>query len=110
MIESGRVLLPVADVERALRFYIERLGVKLIASPAGTTSLDLGGGFEVELMPGTGSARLALQVRGDFEEAIGTYENRGLVLQRGQGPTGTYAECTDLDGNVLHFESPPLSP
>lgn len=104
MIESGRVRLPVADVERALRFYIERLGVKLIASPAGTTRLDLGGGFEIELVQGTGSTALALQLRGDFDEAIGTYENRSLVLQRGEGPNGPYAECTDLDGNVLRFE------
>lgn len=103
MIEAGRVRLPVADVERALRFYIERLGVKLVESAA--ARIDLGGGFEIDLVeqPKSGPTLLSLRIRGDFEEALGTYENRGLVLVRGTDANGPYAESTDLDGHSLRF-------
>lgn len=100
MIESGRVRLPVSDVERSLRFYIETLGVKLVASGEGTARIDLGGGFEVDLVRENGHAALTLALRGNFEEAVATYENRGLVLTRHE----LYAECTDPDGNLLRFE------
>jgi catechol 2,3-dioxygenase-like lactoylglutathione lyase family enzyme len=100
MISAGRVQLPVADVERSLRFYIERLGVKLV----GAARIDLGGGFLIELVSGAGHTTLALQLHGDFEEAIETYENRGLAFTRGEGVAGSYAECIDLDGHTLRFE------
>lgn len=102
MIESGRVRLSVADVERSLRFYVETLGVKLVTSGNGAARVDLGNGFEVDLVAGsgTGPAALALTLRGDFDEAVATYENRGLAIER----HGTHAECTDPDGNVLRFE------
>lgn len=101
MIESARVRLPVVDVERALRFYIERLGVKLVS----TARVDLGGGFEVDFVLASqpAPAQLALCVRGDFDEALGTYENRGLALSRGRDTVGPYAECTDPDGHQLRF-------
>lgn len=104
MIESGRVRLPVANVERAVRFYIERLGVKLVASTP-CARIDLGGGFEIDLVAGAVSAPTALELvlRGSFEEALGTYENRGLALVRGNDGTSPFAECTDLDGHRLRF-------
>ena len=104
MIEAGRVRVPVADVERALRFYIERLGVKLVGSGEAVARIDLGGGFQVDLVQGSGHVTLGLQLRGDFEEAVGTYENRGLVFARGSDANGIYAECKDLDGHSLRFE------
>ena len=107
MIESGRVRLSVSDVERSLRFYVETLGVKLVTSDNGGARVDLGGGFEVDLVADAGSgaspAALALTLRGDFAEAVATYENRGLAIERHD----TYAECTDPDGNVLRFEPSP---
>ena len=103
MIESGRVRLPVSDVERSLRFYIETLGVKLVASADGTARLDLGGGFEIDLVREPGHVALTLAVRGDYEEAVATYENRGLILTR----SDTHAHCTDPDGNLLRFEPSP---
>lgn len=96
MIEGGTVQLPVRDVERALRFYIERLGVKLVQDAV----LDLGAGFGVELVRAdtVTPQTLVLYVR-DFDEAIATYENRGLVFTT----DAKSAECTDLDGHHLRF-------
>lgn len=101
MIEAGRVRLPVRDVERALRFYIERLGVKLAAGAV----LDLGSGFAVELCKAEviHPVELVLQVRGDFEEAIATYENRGLALQRVEDDGAQSVVCVDPDGHTLRF-------
>lgn len=100
MIDGGCIQLPVADVERSLRFYVERLGVKLVASGDGWARIDLGGSFEVELVRGPSApGRLILRVRGSFEEAVATYDNRGLGLTR----SADHAECTDLDGHVLRF-------
>lgn len=101
MIDGGRVRVPVPDVERSLRFYIETLGVKLVAAEAATARVDFGGGFEVDLVAGSGAVTLVLRIRGDFEEALHTYENRGLVFERGD----SFAECTDPHGHTLRFES-----
>ena len=100
MIDGGRVRVPVSDVERSLRFYIETLGVKLVASGVASARVDLGGGFEIDLVSGQGHVTLVLLLRNDFDEAVRTYENRGLAITRG----ASFAECTDPDGHTLRFE------
>lgn len=110
MIAGGRVLLHVADVDASVRFYVERLGVKLVAQRPGVDAvLDFGGSFELALEQGPTprsaerASVIELVVRDDFEGTVVTYENRSLDLHRGRTARGDYAELRDPDGHRLRL-------
>ena len=96
MIRGGAVRLNVRDVSSAARFYIETLGMKLVAEPPGSAVIDAGEGFELLLVPGkTSTGDIVFRTKVPLDEAVAIYENRGVVFDRGVG-SATFA---DADGN-----------
>ncbi len=96
MIRGGMVRLHVRDIGSAVRFYIETLGMKLVAEPVGSAIIDAGEGFDLLLVAGTTStADVVLRTKVPLEVAVAIYENRGVVFERGAGG----ALFGDPDGN-----------
>jgi catechol 2,3-dioxygenase-like lactoylglutathione lyase family enzyme len=111
MIRGGLVTLFVRDVDRAVRFYVETLGMKLVEeASSGWAVIDAGDGFRIALHEGG-----AVEGRGAFApsvglypkvpiaEAIAIYENRGVKFDtKNDGPV-TLAHFRDPDDNVLYL-------
>jgi catechol 2,3-dioxygenase-like lactoylglutathione lyase family enzyme len=110
MIRGGLVTLNVSDVGRAVRFYIETLGMKLVEEAAdGSAVIDAGEGFLIGLRsggaPGAGAA-ITLYPKVPIEEAIAIYENRGVtfVIERPEQGHVT-ARFRDPDANLLCLQA-----
>lgn len=105
MIRGGVVALPTADLERAVRFYVETLGMKLVehAPDAGWAALDAGDGFRIGLdaraKVAASSAAVGLFSKEPLERALAIFENRGVAFER----RGDRAYFADPDGNVLYL-------
>lgn len=112
MIRGGLVTLFVRDVDRAVRFYVETLGMKLVEEAGqGWAVIDAGEGFRIGLAllaQGT-----AVEKRGAFapsvrlfpkvpiREAVAIFENRGVQFEvKEEGPL-TLAHFRDPDDNDL---------
>lgn len=115
MIRGGLVTLFVRDVGRAVRFYVETLGMKLVEeSGADWAVIDAGDGFrislrrETDMAPSTGGRRpfspaVGLTPKVPIREAIAIYENRGVVFDmKEEGPV-TLAHFRDPDDNALYL-------
>ena len=80
------VMLPVEDVDRAKKFYVENLGLKYTATNAeGAAMFELGGGTPLLLLPRPGGKRsdstaLTWEVD-DLEAEIRELEGRGVVFE-----------------------------
>jgi catechol 2,3-dioxygenase-like lactoylglutathione lyase family enzyme len=104
MISGGLVTLRVADVERAVRFYVETLGMKLVEEGAGASIIDAGEGFRIELRQGAPrDSAITLYSKLSLDEAVAIYENRGVVftVDREEGT----AQFRDADNNLLTLSS-----
>lgn len=114
MILGGVVMLNVSDVDRAVRFWIETLGMKLVAmdgpSAGGATAIiDAGDGFRVGLRAGSVSAeeratkdpRVVLTLKIPFDDAVAILDNRGVAFDVHKTQTGAIATFRDEDGNLL---------
>lgn len=92
MICGGAVVLFVSDVARAVRFYVETLGMKLVAEDAETSIIDAGGGFQLALQKGTPRGSVVhFYTKVPLDEIIAIFENRGISVTGGQ--------FDDPDGN-----------
>lgn len=114
MISGGIVTMYVTDMDRALQFYTETLGLELVqrSGPSWTVvraGEDLTLGLH-EAMKGapvgeTGSATVGFRVEGSLPEVVAELESRGVVF------TGDITEETavplayfeDPDGNQLYL-------
>jgi len=110
-------MLPVADVERASRFYAEMLGLHHRMTAADGTAIFDGGNGSIGLLrsePGTQSERTALSFEvDDLGAEIGNLEGRGVVFDDYDLPdlktVNHIAEMggeraawfRDTDGNIL---------
>jgi catechol 2,3-dioxygenase-like lactoylglutathione lyase family enzyme len=111
MISGGHTVLYCADVHKAVRFYIETLGMKLVADVGpGLAIIDAGEGFHIALHVrdgaapgGTAKAGVGFQVRGDFDTAVTVYANRGIVFTDKSSTRAKLAYFADQDGNELHL-------
>lgn len=120
MIRGGLVTLFVSDVGKAVRFYVETLGMKLVEEGgAGWAVIDAGDGFRIGLhQPQTQASAMDPVTTGNrgaltpsigltpkvpIREAIAIYENRGVVFEvKDEGPV-TLAHFRDPDGNALYL-------
>lgn len=113
MIDSGVAMIYVSDMKRSLRFFIETLGMKLVEQAGdGWAVIDAGGGFRIALhaareggpQPGQiGGMSIGLEVKGNFDETIGIYENRGMVFRVVKNPRVMMAFFADPDGNPFYM-------
>ena len=103
MIRGGAVVVNTRDVESALRFYIETLGMKLVEEAAdGSAIIDAGEGFCIELRQGEApSPSVVLYPKVPIAEAIAIYENRGVDFDVQRTERATVARFRDLDDNQL---------
>src|SRR5215471_723559 len=87
MFSSGNVTVYVSNMDRAVKFYSETLGLKL-AYRFGDhwASVEVGKGLTIGLHPASsempagrvGSMSIGLELSGDIHEAVRTLEGRGL--------------------------------
>jgi catechol 2,3-dioxygenase-like lactoylglutathione lyase family enzyme len=112
MIRGGAVMLNVSDVARAVRFYIETLGMKLVTEDATAVIIDAGEGFHLGLRKGPISSgandhpSILLYPKVPIDEVIAIFENRGIAftkIDRAGGKTVAYFK--DEDGNLLALSS-----
>ena len=112
------VMLPVDDVDRAKKFYVESLGLDYTGTDAeGSATFGLGGGATLVLLPRPGGHRadstaLSWHVD-DVADQVAALEQKGVVFEDYDGPDlktvdhvatmdgDTAAWFLDPDGNVL---------
>ena len=120
MIAGGNATVYVSDMDRAVRFYVETLGFKLIVRPSpnetgdGWAEVDAGGGLVLGLhkgapnapKPGTaGSIAIGFAVNQPIEDVVAVLSNRGVVFQDGVVANGPVklAFFGDPDGTALYL-------
>ena len=110
MIRGGMVMLNVSDVARAVRFYIETLGMKLVEESDGAAVIDAGEGFRIALRAGVGpggsSLAVTLYPKVPIDEAIAIYENRGVTFTTERTDRLVTARFRDPDANLLCLVQP----
>jgi catechol 2,3-dioxygenase-like lactoylglutathione lyase family enzyme len=115
MFSSGNVTVYVTNMDRAVRFYTEVLGLKL-AYRFGDhwASVELGKGLTIGLHPTTEKApagsnksgmSIGLELSGSIDEAVKTLEARGVRFDTrvDEGKAGKFAHFHDPDGNSLYL-------
>lgn len=112
MIRGGLVTLAVRDLDRAVRFYVETLGMKLVEDGDGAWAvIDAGDGMRIGLRRAdgdvSGSPSAASGTRIDFApklplaEAVAILDNRGVAFTRTTESGDELALFSDPDGNAL---------
>jgi catechol 2,3-dioxygenase-like lactoylglutathione lyase family enzyme len=114
MFSSGNVTVPVSNMDRAVRFYSEVLGIKL-AYRFGDhwASLELGKGLTIGLHPASsesaprveGGMAIGLELSGAIEDAVSKLEAKGVRFHGvvNEGKAGKFAHFEDPDGNTLYL-------
>jgi catechol 2,3-dioxygenase-like lactoylglutathione lyase family enzyme len=113
MITSAVATLFVADMDRAVRFYTESLGMALQYRAGNEwAQIDAGGGFGIGLHPKEadkpavpGSIQIGLNVDEPLEGVIAKLTSRGVVFAgpiKADGPI-RLAFFKDPDGHVLYL-------
>lgn len=117
MIRGGVATIYVSDMDRAVSFYTETLGLSLVQRWGDKwASIDAGDGLNLGLhplsehgpKPGTpGSISVGLNVTGPIDEVVNTLKSRGVTFR---GPVREDAEggirlafFGDPDGNELYL-------
>src|ERR1017187_1644942 len=114
MFSSGNVTIGVANMDRAVRFYTETLGLKLAYRFCDhRASVELGKGLTIGLPPSSGempaerkgSMAIGLELSGSIEDAMKILEARGVGFQGpvNEGKSGKFAAFEDPDGNALYL-------
>ncbi len=101
MIRGGAVVLGTSDAARAVRFYIETLGMKLVREAGDGPVIDAGEGFQLELRPGAAVADVLLYPKVPIADTIAILENRGVTFATTDTGTAIVARFQDPDGNSL---------
>jgi catechol 2,3-dioxygenase-like lactoylglutathione lyase family enzyme len=114
MFSSGNVTVYVSNMDAAVRFYSETLGLKL-AYRFGDhwASVEVGKGLTIGLHPAStqspagkkGSMTIGLELSGSIQDAVKALEAKGV---RFLGPineakAGSFAAFEDPDGNLLYL-------
>jgi catechol 2,3-dioxygenase-like lactoylglutathione lyase family enzyme len=115
MITGGNATVFVSNIDNAVRFYTEVLGLRLINRFGDHwATVDAGKGLTIGLhpasskfpAPGTkGGIMLGVEVGIPIEHAVARLAERGVKVGgiiRDQSP-GNFADFEDLDGNPIYF-------
>jgi catechol 2,3-dioxygenase-like lactoylglutathione lyase family enzyme len=91
---ADSIALPAPDVDASVRFYVETLGMKLVAAgPHGHAVIDAGDGFllrlDAALAEGSRTTPpITLYTKVPLSQAIAIYENRGVRFVRFDARSG----------------------
>jgi len=109
------VWLPVSDLERAVEFYRDRLGLEQQRHEGNWAELQAGGlriglnAREQESPNGSGGAVIAFQPSDSLDRAVSELRQQGVRCagEISEHPWGRVASFQDLDGNDLQLYEPP---
>jgi catechol 2,3-dioxygenase-like lactoylglutathione lyase family enzyme len=114
MFSSGNVTIYVSNMDTAVRFYTETLGLKL-AYRFGDhwASVELGKGLTIGLHPASpemtpgrrGSMAIGLELTGSIHDAVRTLESKGVKFHGmvNEAKAGSFVSFEDPDGNLLYL-------
>ncbi len=114
MYSSGNVTIYVSNMDQAVRFYSETLGLKL-AYRFGDhwASVEAGKGLTIGLHPASaempagrkGSMAIGLELSGSIKDAVAKLEAKGVKFTSplNEGKAGSFAGFEDPDGNQLYL-------
>src|SRR3954466_9777241 len=114
MFSSGNITLYVSNMDRAVRFYTETLGLRLAYRFSDHwASVEAGKGLTIGLHPASaempagrkGSMAIGLELSGDIHEAVRALETKGVRFHGivNEGKAGSFAGFEDPDGNQLYL-------
>ena len=110
MFSGGNVTVYVSNMERAIRFYSETLGLRLAYRFADHwASIEAGTGLTIGLHPASpgfpagrkGSMAIGLQLKGSIQEAVSALKAKGVRFQGdviNEGKAGSFIGFEDPDG------------
>lgn len=108
------VWLPVTDMQRAVGFYTEKLGLTVTQQQDEWSELEADGlkiGLNAKEDPaqGDGGAVVAFTPDKELEDTVAELEADGVEFSDGisDHPWGRIAPFRDPDGNALQFYTPP---
>ena len=116
MVQGVSVIwFPVTDMDRAVKFYGETLGLDEVRNEGEWAELETGGlkvglnARDEETPDGDGGGVLAFQPEGGIDDAVSELEGKGVEFAGGisEHPWGRIAAFTDPDGNALQLYEPP---
>ncbi len=110
----SNVWLPVEDMERAVAFYRDTLGLEIAKQDEQWTEFDANGlriglnGRE-SAQSSEGGAVITFQPDGDLEEQVAELQGKGVTFTGGisEYPWGRLAPFKDSEGNDLQLYAPP---
>ncbi len=114
MYSSGNVTIYVSNMDQAVRFYTEVVGLRL-AYRFGDhwASIELGRGLTIGLHPASaempagrpGSMAIGLELNGDIHEAVRKLEAKGVTFhgEVSEAKAGSFVSFSDPDGNLLYL-------
>jgi catechol 2,3-dioxygenase-like lactoylglutathione lyase family enzyme len=114
MFSSGNVTVYISNMDTAVRFYTETLGLKL-AYRFGDhwASIEVGKGLTIGLHPASaempagrrGSMAIGLELNSSIHEAVRTLEEKGVKFHGpvNEGKSGSFVGFEDPDGNQLYL-------
>ena len=77
--------IPVVDLERAKKFYVDELGLKLVSENPGGATLEAGGGSTLLLFPRAEATKAEHTVAGfrvdDVEAEVAALRAKGIVFE-----------------------------
>ena len=114
MFSSGNVTVYVSNMDRAVQFYTEVLGLKLqYRFGEHWASVSVGKGLTIGLHPASGEApaggrggmTIGLELTGKIEDAMKALESKGVKFEgvSDEGKAGKFAHFHDPDGNTLYL-------
>jgi catechol 2,3-dioxygenase-like lactoylglutathione lyase family enzyme len=114
MFSGGNVTVYVSSMDRAVEFYTEALGLKLVYRYGDHwASVEAGRGLTIGLHPASaempagrrGSMSIGLELTGSIHDAVKALEAKGVQFQGAvnEGKGGSFVGFSDPDGNQLYL-------
>ena len=111
MINDANVTIMVSDIDAAIRFYVEKLGLKFVANYGGHYAEISAPSLKIGLHPAgeagpkmkSGNLSIGFEVE-NLDVAVSELKNKGVTIERivEDGPV-RLAHFADPDGNPLYL-------